>query len=73
MGNYGLEGVVTSSGVRRRVGISRRVENSVGCLSENRLFISRGNNVPEHLANSTRPAYISPRHKGIPLQLLTVL
>ena len=35
--------------LRRRVGIKRRVENSVGCLSEKRLFINKGNNVDDEL------------------------
>jgi hypothetical protein len=43
-------------GVRRRVGIKRRVENSVGCLSEKRLLIKRGNNVVEEADNSRTPA-----------------
>lgn len=44
-------------GLRRRVGIRRRVENSVGCLSEKRFFINKGNNVDDELESSRRPGY----------------
>jgi hypothetical protein len=44
-------------GLRRRVGIRRRVENSVGCLSEKRLFINIGNKVVEEMESSWRPAF----------------
>jgi hypothetical protein len=42
--------------VQRRVGIKRRVENSVGCLSEKRLFINTGNKVSEEAESSRTPA-----------------
>jgi hypothetical protein len=47
---------IVAGGVRRRVGIRRRVENSVGCLSEKRLLINKGNNVDDECENSRRPA-----------------
>ena len=43
--------------VQRRVGMRRRVENSVGCLSEKRLLIRRGNKVGDAAASSWRPAF----------------
>jgi len=47
-----------------RVGIRRRVENSVGCLSEKRLFIRSGNNVDEWIERSCRPALDKYRVDG---------
>ena len=46
-GALGKEKKTWEWGVRRRVGIRRRVENSVGCLSEKRLFINSGKRVDE--------------------------
>jgi len=51
-------------GIRMRVGIRRRVENSVGCLSEKRLFIRSGNNVDEWSERSCRPALDKYRVDG---------
>lgn len=42
--------------LQTRCGVRRRVENSVGCLSENRLFIRRGRIVGEATDSSWSPA-----------------
>jgi len=51
-----LGGLLFGEGLRR-VGIRRRVENSVGCLSEKRLFIRRGKRVEEEDARDFKPFY----------------
>jgi len=57
MGTIRGGGVWGEGLLRSRIGIRRRVENSVGCLSEKRLFIKRGNKVDEEADNSRRPAF----------------
>jgi hypothetical protein len=55
--------------VQRRVGISNLVENSVGCLSEKRLFIKIGKSVVDDFESSARPACVSRGEVDVRLSL----